>query len=213
VNDPVKKTTDVTIDLGASGRLINAVTLDISPSETNYVRRVAVNVADDLATSSWRYVGGGSISRISTSIFLGSSDVISLSEQRSRYIKLSIINDDNPPLSVASDAIVAGPVIGLVFKVSPGSSYTLYYGNPNARQPEYDMSQLTAYIDQKTLPIASVGPESANAAYVAPVPPVVPYTESHAWVLNVALALLVLIVGAGVAWYLHAYVKAQPVKK
>lgn len=211
-SDAVRKVTDVVVDLGAPGRLSDAATLSVGSSDVDYIRRVVVHASDSLATSSWRYAGEGSISRVSTNIFKGESGAVTYPEQRARYLKLSIVNDDNPPLSVSSSVAVSMPVLSLVFQARPGSSYTLYYGNPSARQPEYDMSGLSSYIDRNSLPIATIGAESANASYIAPKPYAAPYTESHAWVLDSVLALLVLIIGAGAALYLKAYLKAHPKK-
>ena len=206
-NDPKKKTTDVTIDLGVVGRLSNSATLDIGSQEKNYVRRVTVNVSDDM--NSWRYVGNGSISRISTSIFNGSSSNINYSEQRARYVRLSIINDDNQPLSVGNDVSVSTSLFAVIFQADPGTSYSLYYGNPKAPQPEYDTAQLSSYIDQNNLPIAGVGPQIENGSYIAPAGPVVPFTESNKGLLNGLLVLVVIIIGGGVWWYLRSYMKGR----
>ncbi|MDO8430671.1 MAG: DUF2339 domain-containing protein, partial [Candidatus Taylorbacteria bacterium] len=129
-NDSVKKTTDVTIDLGAISRLSNQVELNVSPNDKNYIRRVVIQVSNDLST--WQYVGNASISRVSTPIFNGTSNSVSYGEQRARYIRLSIVNDDNPPLAVESNVTVTTPILALVFQPKTGSVYTLYYGNPKA---------------------------------------------------------------------------------
>ena len=204
-NDPKKKTTDVTIDLGAIGRSSDGVTLNINPVSTNYIRRVVVEVSDDM--NSWRDVGGSSISRVSTSIFNGSSNFVTYSEVNARYIRLSIINDDNQPLSVVNSVDVSAPLHAIVFQADSNNSYSLYYGNPSANHPEYDTTQLSSYIDQNNLPNVMVGPQSENTSYIAPAGPVVPFTEKNKYLLNTVLVLLVIIIGAGVGWYLRSYIK------
>ena len=204
-NNPTKKTSELTLDLGAVGRVSSSVT--INSSDTNYSRRVIVDVSDTGATSSWVYAGQSSISNISTSVFKGYSNRVDYPEQRARFIRLSVVNDDNPALSLSQTATVTGPVLSVIFEAHPGVSYSLYYGNPLARQPEYDIARIVSYIDQSTLAVAPVGSESLNPLYVAPPEPVVPFTESHAVLLNILLVLVVVGIGVVIFMYLRTYMR------
>lgn len=206
-NNVNKKTTDVTIDLGAIGRLSNGVEITVAPSDKNYTRRVVVETSDDAV--SWRSVGGGSISRVSTSIFSGTSNIISYDQTRSRYIRLSIVNDDNPPLNVINGVTVKTPILSLIFQPKQGSSNTLYYGNSTVDKPQYDINLLSSYIDQDNIPLASFGNETLNPKYVAPAGPVIPFTEKYKILFNVTLVILVIILCAGIAWYLRNYMKGE----
>ena len=203
--NPVKKTSELTIDLGASGLVTSSIAID-SP-DTNYSRRVIVEVSDTAATSSWVYVGESSISQISTSMFHGVSNIVQYPEQKSRFIRLSVINDDNPALSLSQTVGISGPVLAAIFEAHPGVSYALYYGNPSARQPEYDITRLSTYIDEASLPVVTAGSESPNPLYVAPQGPVVPFTESHKILLNILLVIVVLGIGVGIVVYLRSYLK------
>jgi hypothetical protein len=205
-NNPTKKTTEVVVDLGFEGRISQEITL--YTTDSNYNRRVIIEGTNDqYATSSWRYIGEGSISRISTSLFQGFSNTVGYSEQRYRYIKLSVVNDDNPPLNVSSKVSVSGPVVSIIFEAQSGKAYSLYYGNARAQKPNYDIVRLSSYIEEAGLPIASVGAEIANPDYVAPKGPVVPFTESNKGFLNGLLVFVVLIIGGGIAVYLRTYIK------
>jgi Protein of unknown function (DUF3999) len=206
-NNPTKKTSELTLDLSASGLISSLVAID-SP-DTNYIRRAIVEVSDTALTSSWRYVGESSISKVSTSIFRGVSNLIQYPEQRSRFIRISIINDDNPALSVSPQATVSGPVLSAIFEARPEATYMLYYGNSFARKPEYDIAHLSSYIDESSLPVVSVGQQSISPLYVAPQGHVVPFTESHKILLNILLVILVLSIGAGVIMYLRTYLKTH----
>ncbi|MDO8430408.1 MAG: hypothetical protein Q7S72_00240, partial [Candidatus Taylorbacteria bacterium] len=73
------------------------------------------------------------------------------------------------------------------------------------------INSLSSYIDQGNLPLATVGSEIVNPKYIAPAPPVIPFTESHKILLNIVLAVLVVLLGLGISWYLHVYVKGQKV--
>lgn len=209
-NDAAKKATEITIDLGSENHLSDEITLRVTG--TNYSRKVLIEASDDAsATTSWRYVGQGSISGVSTTIFQGYSGVVSYPEQRARYIRVSIVNDDNPPLSVASKVTVGGPILGVIFEAQAGKSYSMYYGNSYATKPNYDLVRISSYIEEQALPAATLGSEIANLEYVAPQGPVMPYTETHKGLLNGALVIVVLIIAALIALYLRMYIKKHAV--
>ncbi len=204
-NNSNKRTTEATADLGSVGYLTNAITL--RASGRNYSRRVIIESSNDDA--SWSYVAQGYISNVNTDLFDGSSDRVEYPEQNSRYIRASIVNDDNRPLSIVSDAVISGPVVSAIFENRQGSSYTLYYGNPNASRPVYDIANIASYIEENKIPIASLGGESFNPSYVAPAGPVIPFTEAHKWLLNALLLLVVAIFGVAIAWHLRNFSKGK----
>ncbi|MEY2664244.1 MAG: hypothetical protein RIT04_52 [Candidatus Parcubacteria bacterium] len=205
-NNPKKRTSEITLDLGRSGILTNAVTLTIG--DQNYNRRVLVEASDsDTASSTWMYVGAGSISNISTGLFTGTSNRIAFSEQKKRYLRLSIVNDDNRVLSVGNGATVESPVISAVFEKRQGETYSLYYGNPQAITPTYDINAISSYIQLKEISVSTLDDERVNPSYVAPAGPVIPFTEANKWLLNGVLVVVVLIFGAGIMWYLRTYIK------
>jgi hypothetical protein len=121
------------------------------------------------------------------------------------------VNDDNPPLSVASKVTVGGPILGVIFEAQAGKSYSMYYGNMYAAKPNYDLVRISSYIEEQALPTATLGGEIANPEYVAPEGPFVPYTESHKGILNGALVIVVLIIAALIALYLRMYMKKHAV--
>ena len=214
-NNVQNHSTEVVIDLGEPGHISSAVTL--SPTDKNYARKVLVYAADEIGPGGgnsipvgpgeWNLVGQSSISRVSTSLFDGSSNRITYPEQKTRYIKLVIINDDNRPLILTGDALVEGPVISLIFETRAGEIYNLYYGNSKAVLPTYDISSISSYIEENSLPQSSVGSELVNPSYVAPALKVVPFTEAYPWLMNVFLVFVVVLIAAGIAWYMYEYVK------
>jgi len=207
-NNPNRKTTEVTIDLGETGHITDAVTL--TTSDRTYSRRVVVGVSDDSTQENmWRKVGEGSISSVSTPLFTGTYNRITYPEQKTRYIRFSIVNDDNRPLSIGATATVEGPVVSAVFETRPGESYRLFYGNPSARTPTYDIGHISTYIETGSLPATTLGPEVINPVYVAPVAPLVPFTESHPLAMNILLVVIVTVIIVGIAWYLYLYFKKR----
>ena len=202
-NNPTKRATEVTLDLGVAGYLTHAVTL--SSSDKNYSRRVLVESSND--GTSWSYVREGYISNISTTRFTGSSNRVTYPEQKARYVRVSIVNDDNMPIAIGGGASVEGPVVSAIFETKPGEAYTLYYGNPIAGHPVYDIARIASYIEENAIPVATVGQEIVNPAYKAPKGPVIPFTESHKWLLNILLIIVVVVIGAGIGMYLRNYKK------
>ena len=196
------KVTHVTADLGESGLLTHAITLH--SADKNFVRRVLVEASD--AGENFRNVSSGSISNIRTPLFEGTSLRVDYPEQNARFIRISIVNNDNQPIQIGNTADVEGTDIGVIFKTTTsGGTYTLYYGNPNAASPVYDISQISAYIEENKIPVATLGAEILNQSYVPPKPPAVPFTEKNRVLLNIVLVLLVLVLGAGIAVYLKHY--------
>ncbi len=206
-NNPNRKTTELTIDLGRSG--VYSDSISISSKDTNYTRRVIVEASNSSSTdNSWSYVGQGYISSVRTSLYKGSSNIINYGSNtaiRSRFIRLSIVNDDNPVISIDPKVVVSGPVFELVFDAKPGRNYKVYYGNPSAQKPQYDISNLASYIETAKLPVLGLGSETKNSSYVEPAGPVVPFTEANKWLLNTFLVIIVLVIAIGIGLYLKKY--------
>lgn len=200
-NNPARSTTEVTFDLGSSGYLTHAV--ELNSTDTNYSRKVVVEVSND--ATSWTYVTDGYISSISTPRFSGVSNRIEYREQDSRYIRVSIVNNDNRPISIGGKGMVEGPIVSSIFETRAGETYTLYYGNPTADKPVYDITRIASYIEENGIPSASVGVESINPSYIEPKGQVVPFTERYSWLLNGVLVLVVVVLGIAIGLYLRKY--------
>ncbi len=206
-NNPDRKTTELIIDLGRSGVYTDSVT--ISSNDTNYTRRVIVESSNSSSTdNSWSYVGEGYISSVRTSVYKGSSNTINYGLDRavrSRYIKLSIVNDDNPIIAIDPKIIVSGPVFEIVFDAKADRDYKIFYGNTSAQKPQYDISSFASYIETAKLPVVNLGQETLNSSYVEPAGPVVPFTEANKWLLNTFLVVIVLVIALGIGFYLKKY--------
>lgn len=207
-NNFQNRTTEIVLDLGESGNITNAVILNID--DRNYIRRVIIESSDQ-ATTSWKYSGQSSISNISTDIFNGSSLRVSYPEQKARYIKISIVNDDNRPLNIGNFANIEGPIFSAVFEAKSNESYRLYYGNVFAQKPVYDISKISAYLEANRLPEGTLGLEIINPLFVPPEPQKIPFTEANETLLNIFLVIIVIIIGGGIGWYLYVYIRKKKV--
>ncbi len=207
-NNPNKKATEIIVDLGVYGMFSDSITL--KTKDANYLRKVIVETSNSSSTEgSWRYINQSSISSISTSIFKGSSNTVYYPEQRARYIRLTVVNDDNQPLSISNTVTVTGPVFEIVFDAKNNSDYRVFFGSGFAQRPEYDISRFASYIEVSKLPSITVDRILSNSSYIAPKPPTVPFTESNKWLLNTVLVLVVVLIAVGIAIYLRKYLIKQ----
>ncbi len=207
-NDGKNSSTVLTFDLGSSGIFTNNITL--AASDSNFSRRVVVESSVD--GSSWNYLTQGYISHLETPLFTGGSLSLSYSEMKARYIRATVFNENDQPLSLQNTAHFVSPVRSIVFRADPSASYSLYYGNPTIAPPHYDLSRIFQYLETDSFTLATLGLRSLNEKYIPPPPPTIPYTESHKYLLNSALVLLVVLIGVMVYFYLRKTVvkKAVP---
>ena len=198
------QTTDIIADLGAPGIPTHQVTLSIS-DRGNFSRTAYLFGSND--ATAWSRIGQGHLSQIDTPKFTGGNSTIEYTESTFRYYKVSIQNFDDTPLTVANHIEVVHIIRTVVFEATPSATYTLYYGNPLAFTPRYDLSRYFEYLETTSLPEATLGGERENPKYVAPAGPVVPFTERNKVLLNVTLAFLCLLIAVFVGWYIWRHVK------
>ena len=191
-DDPDRKETALLLDAGGPGFPANRITLDIP--QRNFHRSVSLEGSHDL--SEWRFVQSNeTLYDFDTPKFVGSDLTIGFGESRFRYYRVTIVNKDNPPLPVAT-ARAGGFVRKLVFSADPGQSYRLYYGNPDASAPSYDLERIFPYLVTEGLPMAGLGPHTQNPAFAVLAPPPQPFTERYPWLLPTVVAVAALLIGA-----------------
>jgi hypothetical protein len=83
----------------------------------------------------------------------------------------------------------------LKFLPATTGEYALYYGNPDAKRPAYDLGTIL----QRTAPtpefVLAAGAEQTNPAYHPPPPPLKPWSDRHPAVLYGALGASILAMG------------------
>lgn len=188
--DPEHQATVLAVDMLARGIPTDQMNLDIAGG--NFQRSVALEGSDD--QKQWSPVlFRDAIFSFDTSKFSGSKTTIDYPESHYRYFRLTIFNKDNAPLQVRS-VLAQGYIRTLVFEGTPTTAYTLYYGNPKARYPEYDLEKYIDYMDSTVRHGATVGNEQLNPEFKAPPVPVVPFTERYPGLLLATLLLMVLVI-------------------
>jgi hypothetical protein len=105
---------------------------------------------------------------------------------------VTVDNGDDPPLQFAAVRLEMLER-DLCFDAAAGSAYTLYYGDPALNAPQYDYARLFAA--QSGAVVATLGPEQRNPTY-EPRPDERPFTERHPALLWIALAAVILLLGA-----------------
>jgi len=164
--ESMRRTTRVVLDL-RSRRPADRVELDVG--ERTFHRVVLVEAGDDRKT--WRWVGSGAISAVDVAGIRERLSSVRFPETAARYLRLTLQNLDEPPLTVTGARVFAVKR-SLVFEATPGRTYVLDYGNPAAVAHRADarIPPLVA----NPLPTATLG-----ATRPVPAPPSSPWMASQ----------------------------------
>ena len=87
--------------------------------------------------------------------------------------------------------------IGRRVKFLPAAAgeYALYYGNPEAKAPSYDLGAILARRMQAAEIVLTAGAGQRNSAYRPPVPPLKPWSDRYPAVLYSVLAAAIVSMG------------------
>ena len=185
--DAQAKTSQAILDFGWKNLPIERVKIECDGA--NYYRTVYVQASNDL--KDWASFGSGEVFDYNVENFKDAKKEIRFPETRSRYIKLTILNQDNVPINVVS-ATGYGLKRYLAFPFQKAGSLRLYYGNPRADSPEYDYARFAGKADFTAMPFVQIARQSRNAGY-APEKIKRPWTEEHPYFLWIAVIGIVMI--------------------
>jgi len=173
----------ITVDLGSSNLPNNTVSIVVS--DVNFQRDIGIEGSND--REKWRVVKlRDVIFSFATPKFTGSKLQITYPEHTYRYLRLTIFNGDNLPLNIGRVS-VSGILRKFVFEAAQGAAYKLFYGNPDARYPQYDIERYFQYLETENLPRASLGAQRENPFFEAKVTPLPPVSERYPWLLPTVL--------------------------
>lgn len=182
--EPKTQSTLLVADIGFEGLPHDRLGLVVDPGL--FYRTVEAETSGD--SKNWAFAGQGAISRTADREHL----TISVPEQWDRYLRLRILNHDNPPLVVRRLVLSAYRRV-VDFPAGVAGQYWVYYGNPDAKQPAYDFAQ-TMPRQVKAAEVA-LGAEQPNPAYQKPAPPVKPWSDRHPGVLYSVLIGAIVVMG------------------
>ena len=176
------------LDLGVSG--IPVSRLSFRSATPNFYREAGVQGSDD--REDWRWLAWEHIYFFDTPKFKGSRLEFKFPESRYRYYRIEVDDADNPPLALAGYTLHSAYRL-LRFQAEAGTEYALYYGNPVAQAPVYDLERIVAYLETEDLPVATLGGQQPNEAFTGLD---VPVTERLPWLAPVGVALAAVVLAA-----------------
>jgi hypothetical protein len=144
--------------------------LILATQESNFSRPVTVAGADS-PKGPWTDLAAGRISRIDAGKVHQQALTIPLNgERRYRHFRLSIENQDNPPLTITGIRARQN-LYEVIFFPKPGDRYRLYYGGSNAPLPVYDIETVLQALPPGAAPAWTMGAEQPNPEFKPGAPP------------------------------------------
>ena len=161
--------------------------LIIATAERNFQRSVEVQIKRE--AGDWIRWAQGTVFNFDTKTMSESQLAIDMPEIATREFRLVFKNFDSPPLSVNS---VRGEGYRrlLVFKQQADRKLYLFWGNPLASQPQYDLAALIARQKLKDIPLVYLGQARSNTLFAGN-DARLPFTERYKYLLYVVVALVI----------------------
>jgi hypothetical protein len=185
---------DTLISLGRVNLPLAEVTLGVD--RPFYHRHAEVLASPTGEEGSFSIAGGGRIysipgmSRAETRIALGG--------RRLDYVRVRIVNEDNPPLEVL-EVGTAWLRQDLYFLPERGRTYSLYFSGGSLRRPRYEVGMLLsqARVDRQEYEELTVGKVRENSGYR---PPEAPRAEKEKREKHIFTAVILFLVGLMGFW-------------
>lgn len=167
--------------------------LKITTPGRNYQRCVEVQIRR--GSGDWQRWARGTIFNFDTPAMKESQTAIDIPEIAAREFRLVFEDLDNPPLSVTG-ITGEGYRRAMVFKQQTERKLYVFWGNPRALSPRYDLAGLVKKQKLDELPVAYLGQPRRNTAFAGNNARL-PFTERYKYLLSaivtVAIAALVLL--------------------
>ncbi len=190
--DKDKRSSSYVLDLEAKG--IPSSKISFSSKNENFNRRVSLEGSND--RQNWSNINNSDvIFNYNTPKFIGAKSTIAYPESNYRYLKLTVFNRDDQPISL-TDFKVSGVLRKVLFEAEPNTTYKLFYGNNKARFAEYDLDAFIQYLDTTNTINGVLGAQEKNLDFKGPIMPDKPLTERFPYLLTGVLAIAVLILGS-----------------
>lgn len=193
--DAGTQSTLLTLDPGAA---LPCSRLEFEIATPRFSRAVKVESSPD--GKAWSLVVGGVLTRMEN----GSPAALEFPELHERYLRIRVFNRDDQPLDIQRVRMLADERL-VKFESAGGGNWWLYYGNPEAKAPEYDLAAVLPH-DTAAAVVLKAGSEQTNPDYRPPPPVERPWTERHPIILYVTLGLAVVVLGAVTIRFLRGVV-------
>jgi len=183
-----RTTTTLVVDLGVPNYMVTEV--EIRASDRNFDRNITITTGAKVEVNGQEeHLAAERIIAYDWNNYNLTKDRVNVYHFSQRYLIISILNQDSPALDIQGISVYGATPYVLAEVAAPS---ILWYGNPQATAPLYDLKQFADLISKTDLPLQVVGPQQLNPAYQ---PPLVPWTERNKWLLDAA----VIFVAAGFA--------------
>lgn len=178
-----------TTDFGSAAMPVSNVQFEVAaPAE--FIRNVDISASDD--NQEWHPFAQGEIYRYGEGEAAQEQLAVStpFGETQGRFWKVEIVNGSDAPLEGVV-VHVSAAARHVLFLQQPGRTYTLIYGQSQAKGPQYDLVRRLNFTQREAAAVGQVGPEEENSEYSDPRP----WTEKNAYFLWVVLGIAVLLLG------------------
>jgi hypothetical protein len=176
----------LTLDLGQRGLPHSRIRIEVDTA--SFHRGVELEASDD--ARAWSRVAQGAIFRVAGEESLA----LTFPERHDRYLRLRVFNGDNRPVP-APRVFVETPRRLIKFLAQADGDYWLYYGNPAARAPVYDLATILSRQEPPAETEPLVQEWQANPDYQPPDQPARPWSERYPGALYAALGAAVVAMG------------------
>jgi hypothetical protein len=199
--DPKERATILDLDFGMLIRDLDLAKFQIE--EPTFDRSVSIEVTDlrtvpvppedrEIGVTPFRqegviYTKGGMLRRD----VAAKPVVLPLGIESARKLRIIISNGDDRPLTIRQVSFFRLRR-GLVFNVAPAFEHELWYGRPDAPEPDYDIARLPLTTPPAGLPIAQLG----KARSLPVKPPALPWSEKHRALFWIILAAVLILLAA-----------------
>ncbi|MCI0660919.1 MAG: DUF3999 domain-containing protein [Acidobacteria bacterium] len=184
------QSSELIVDLGY--RLVPSSRIEFQPAISNFHRRFEIARSND--RKNWLPLGEGELVDVNIGRTKRQQLHLNYDEVFARYLRIRVYNQDDQPFILA-EARVFGHPRKLLFRVEPGKSYRLFYGNQRETAPRYDLEQLLPYVKIETLPVMRLDEEHENRPEAVSQLPDEPDEEGHPGWLWATLTLAALVIG------------------
>lgn len=157
--DPKTNKTELIIELGAKGYQVNRVDFQINGQNFNR----PVELYDRVDGSEWKLICSDRVYQYKWPDYESLKNSVTVNRQIGNQLKVLINNQDSLPLDI-SGVEVRGEVPRLLADLQAGN-YFLWYGNPESKEPRYDLSGFSHLIDKSKLAVIQPGAEAKNEKY------------------------------------------------
>ena len=192
-HDEDSRSTVVVTDLGEER--LPAASVSVDSPDREFIKRMRVFGASNPSPEFWSELGEGTVFRIRLGDATAEHLAVRIKPTPYRYLKLEFSEGTEPTFTVDGIAVL-GSIRMVVFQPNSGTTYRLYYDNPEAAAPQYTNQPVSFNVERlaaRTQEI-QVGAPRRNRVPVK-AKPITPEKSQVSSVFWKALGVAMLLIG------------------